>query len=795
MYKSYLTLAWRNLLRNQGYSAINIGGLAVAMTIAMLIGMWVWDELSFDSDHKNYRSLVQVMQQVTVDGKVITGYAVPRPLEFAMRESYGSDFTAISMSTWTSRHILSWNNNSFTQPGAFVQVDFPGMIDIDMISGTRDGLQDPTSILLSASVAKAMFGDRDPVNETIRVDERLDVKVKGVYRDFPDNSSFNELKFLSSWELQASSQEWMKRALDRWDNNSFQLFAQMAPGTDLATLEEKVKPVRVIHSKDSTFKPEVILHPMTDWHLHSNWENGVKTGGEIELVWMFGIIGAAVLLLACINFVNLATARSEKRAREVGIRMTIGSVRSQLIQQFLSESFLVVLLAFLLALGAAQVALPWFNRLADKTISIDWGQPLFWLVCLSFVLITSLLAGLYPAFFLSSFRPVNALKSSFKTGRLGSLPRKALVVFQFTISIILLIGTLIIYDQIQYSKNRPIGYDRDGLISLPIMSPDIFGKFEALHLELKNSGAAVAVAESSSPLTEIFNNTNSFSWAGKDPDLQSSDFGVIGVSLDYGKTIGWKIKEGRDFSNEFPTDSLAMIINEASVKFIGAQNPVGMEITRGDEKFHVIGVVKDIITESPYREVRPMIYGLDVKTESANYINVKLNPARSTSESIARIESVMKRFTPSAPFLYRFLDEEYGKKFSMEERIGNLAYVFTFLAVFISCLGLVGLASFVAEQHTKEIGIRKVLGATVVQLWSRLSFGFIALVAISSVVAVPLGYYAMTKWLEKYPYHIDISWLTIVVSVTGALGVAIITVSYQTIKAARMNPVKSLKSE
>lgn len=795
MYKSYFIIAWRNLLRNQGYSAINIGGLAVAMTIAMLIGMWVWDEVSFDRDHKNYRHLVQVMQQVTVDGKVITGYAVPRPLEFAMRESYGSDFTALSMSTWTSHHILSWNNNSFTHSGVFVQVDFPEMIALDMISGMRNGLQDPSSILLSASLAKAIFGDRDPMNETIRIDERLDVKVKGVYRDFPDNSSFNELKFISSWELQASSQEWMKRALDQWDNNSFQLFAQMAPGTDLATLANKVKPVRVIHSKDSTFKPEVILHPMADWHLRSNWKNGVKTGGEIELVWMFGIIGAAVLVLACINFVNLATARSEKRAKEVGIRMTIGSVRSQLIQQFLGESFLVVLLAFLLALGAVQIALPWFNGLAGKTITIAWNHPSFWLVSISFVLITSLLAGIYPAFFLSSFRPVNALKSSFKTGRLGSLPRKALVVFQFTISIILLFGTLIIYDQIQYSKNRAIGYDRDGLISLPIMSPDLFGRFEALHEEIRSSGAAIALAESSSPLTEIYNNTNNFSWQGKDPDLQSSDFGVIAVSLDYGETIGWQIKDGRDFSDDFPTDSMALILNEASVKFIGAQNPIGMEITRGDEKFHVIGVVKDIITESPYRDVRPMIYGLDVKSESANYINVKLNPTRSTSESIAQIETIMKRHVPSAPFIYKFLDEEYGKKFALEERIGNLAYVFTSLAVFISCLGLVGLASFVAEQHTKEIGIRKVLGATVIQLWSRLSSGFIALVALSSVIAAPLGYYAMSQWLEKYPYHIDISWQTIALSVTGALGVAIVTVSYQTIKAARMNPVKSLRSE
>lgn len=795
MYKSYLIIAWRNLLRNQGYSVINIGGLAVAMTIAMLIGLWAWNELSFDSDHPNYGRLVQVMQQQTVDGKVITGYAVPRPLENAMRDNYSGDFSAFSMSTWTNNDILNWGQQSISQTGCFVQADFPEMIALNMISGTRRGLDDPTSILLSASTAKALFGETDPLNETVRIGDRLDVKVTGIYEDFNANSSFDELKFLGSWELQVSTQDWMKRAADRWDNNSFQLFAQLAPDADLNKVSDKVKTVRAIHSKDNTFKPQVILHPMNEWHLYSNWENGVKTGGEIELVWMFAVIGVAVLLLACINFVNLATARSEKRAREVGIRMTIGSVRSQLIQQFLSESLLVVSMAFVLAVGVVQITLPWFNVLSGKSIEIAWSHPAFWLTSLSFVIITSLLAGSYPAFFLSSFRPVHALKNAFNTGRRGTLPRKILVVFQFTISIVLIIGTLIIYEQIQYSKNRPIGYDRDGLVVMPVMSPDLHGKFEALHTELKNTGAVVEVSESSSPLTEIYNNTNSFSWAGKDPNLQSSDFGVIAVGMDYGAAIGWEVKEGRDFSYDFVTDSMALILNEAAVDFLNVQNPIGMEITRGDDRFHVIGIVKDLIIESPYHQVRPSIYGLDVKSESANWINMKLNPTLNTNEAIARIETVMKKHAPSAPFVYKFSDIEYGNKFAAEERIGKLAYVFTVLAVFISCLGLVGLASFVTERHTKEIGIRKVLGATVIQLWSRFSSGFVALVALSSLPAVPLAYYGMSVWLEKYPYHISISWQTIAGSVVAALAMALMTVSYQSVRAAMMNPVKSLKSE
>jgi putative ABC transport system permease protein len=560
-------------------------------------------------------------------------------------------------------------------------------------------------------------------------------------------------------------------------------------------VSEKVRNVRAIHSKDNTFKPRVILHPMSEWHLRSNWENGMKTGGQIEIVWMFGIIGAAVLLLACSNFMNLATARSEKRAKEVGIRMTIGSVRGQLVHQFLSESLLVVILAFVLALGMVQVALPWFNTLADKGIEVEWTSPFFWMASATFIIITSLLAGSYPAFFLSSFRPVHVLTGAFKTGRQGSLPRKILVVFQFAVSIALVICTLIIHDQIQHSKNRPIGYERDGLIMMPVTSPEFNGKYDALNQDLKNTGAVIEVSESSSPLTEIYNNSSMFSWKGKDPDLQSSDFGVIAVSMDYGATLGWKITEGRDFSPEFSTDSMALIMNEAAVKFIGEKNPIGMEISRGDKKFHVIGVVKDLIMESPYREVRPNIYGLDTESEAVNWINIKLNPARSTKESIAIIQSVIKKYAPAVPFDYKFSDVEYGKKFANEERIGQLAYVFTILAAFISCLGLIGLASFVAEQHTKEIGIRKVLGATVVQLWGRLSSGFLVLIGISGLAAVPIAYYTMSLWLEKYPYRIAISWESIIWSVTGALGIAIITVSYQAIKAATMNPVKSLKSE
>lgn len=795
MYKSYFKIGWRNLLRNKGYSAINIGGLAVGMSIAMLIGLWVWDEFNHNKYHKNYDRLVQVMQNQTVDGKVMTGHAIPRPLESAMRNSYGNDFKYLSMATWPSDHILSIDNHSISQSGNFVQVDFPEMISLEMISGSLKELKDPASIMLSASTAMALFGTTDAMNKTLRIGNQHDVRVTGIYKDIPLNSSFNNLKFLSSWELIASSENWIRNAEHRWDFNSFQLIAQLAPEADLNEISEKIRPVRAIHSKDNYFKPEIFLHPMRDWHLRSQWENGIKTGGQIEMVLMFGIIGIFVLLLACINFMNLTTARAEKRAKEVGIRMTVGSARSQLINQFLSETFLTVLFAFVFALGIVVAVMPWFNQLASKQIAIEWTNPLFWAISSAFVIVTSFAAGFYPAFMLSSFKPVKVLKGVFKTDGQASFPRKVLVVVQFTVSITLVIGTLVIYNQIQYSKNRPIGYDRDGLISFFVKSPDFIGKYEALRQALKNTGAVLEVGTSTTPLTQIWNNSGGFNWPGKDPTLQSADFGIIEVNHEFGKTLNWEILAGRDFSHDFPSDSLAIILNEAAVKFMNIENPVGVEITNGETKYHVIGIVKDMIMESPYLPVRHNLYFLDGHYRHVNWINMKLNPDRSASESLAAIESVFNEFAPSLPFDYKFVDTEYARKFSNEELIGRLAYVFAGLATVISCLGLIGLASFVAEQHTKEIAVRKILGASLLQIWSMLSKSFVVLILLSSLVAVPLAYYLMSQWLANYQYHTEISWLTVLLSVAGSLLVTIATVSYQAIKAAMVNPVRSLRSE
>jgi len=465
--------------------------------------------------------------------------------------------------------------------------------------------------------------------------------------------------------------------------------------------------------------------------------------------------------------------------------------------QFFSESLLVVAFAFLLSLLIVQMILPWFNEVADKKLTLLWSNPVFWLAGIGFALFTGLIAGSYPALYLSSFKPVKVLKGTFRAGRFATLPRKVLVVVQFTVSVALIIGTMIVYRQIQFSKDRPVGYDREALMMVPMKSPDFYGKADLLRSELVANGAITKLAESSSPLTSVWSNNGNISWAGKDPGLDA-DFATIWVTTDFGKTVGWQFAAGRDFSKEFLTDSSAVVINEAAVKFMDIKDPVGTVIKWGTDEhannYTVIGVIKDMIMSSPYEPVKQSIYLVN-RPKYVNWINLKLNPAKSVHESIAKIEAAFKKYIPAAPFDYKFADDEYARKFSAEKRVGKLAGFFAILAVLISCLGLFGLASFVAEQRTKEIGVRKVLGASVINLWGMLSKDFVLLVIISCVIAAPLAWYFLHGWLQKYTYRTPISWWVFAAAFAGALIITLLTISFQSIKAALMNPVKSLRTE
>jgi putative ABC transport system permease protein len=794
MLKNYFKTAWRNLRKNKLHSFINIIGLSVGMAVSILIALWIWDELSFNKYHQNYDRIAQVMQNQTINGTVNTALAIPLPLETALRKTYGSDFKHIVTSFWTERHLLSAGDKKIFYPGTYMSDEAPEMFTLNMLKGTRNGLKDPSSIFISQSVATALFGNSDPMGKLVKLDNTADFKISGVYEDLPGNSSLREISFMAPWDYFVNSRDWVKRALDNWGENSFQMYVQVADNADMEKVSEKIKNIILskVNIEDAKSKPVILLHPMSKWHLYAEFKNGANTGGAIEYVWLFGIIGIFVLLLACINFMNLSTARSEKRAREVGIRKSIGSRRFQLISQFYCESLLIAVCAFGFSLLLVLLVLPFFNEVADKKMSVPWADPFFWILGAGFTLFTGFIAGSYPALYLSAFKPVKVLKGTFKAGRFAAIPRKALVVAQFTVSVVLIIGTIIVFKQIQFAKNRRVGYNRNGLVYIETQTDDLQAHFDAIKTDLLRSGAITEMAGSLSPITGLHNSKSDLEWKEKDP-AASYNFGSIRITSGYGQTVSWQLTEGRDFSSQLLTDSSALILNEAAVKYMGLKNPLGEIIRFGHNEYKVIGVVKDMVMQSPYEPVKPTIFYM--ASGDVPDILMKINPNVSAHDAISKIAAVCKVYSPSVPFSYKFADEEYAKKFNDEERIGKLASFFTILAIFISCLGLFGMATFMAEQRTKEIGVRKVLGATVFNLWRLLSRDFIVLIIISLFIAIPAAYYFMGNWLLHYEYRSDMPWWVFAAAGIGAIIITLLTVSYQSIKAALANPVKSLKTE
>jgi predicted permease len=803
MFKNYLKIAWRNLKRNKGYSAINIGGLALGMAVVIMIGLWVLDEFTFNTYHKNHDKIAQIYNRAeNLDtGEIESFPSTMYLMGTVIKENYSDYFEKVLRATWVGDCVLTNSGENYTQTGQFIEDGALDMLSLNMLQGSYASLEDLNSVVLSESSALAVFGNENPIGKSIKINNEIDAVVTGVYEDLPMNNSFAYPKFFANWNMVESSEpERFERLKTVWDDWSFQLYVQLKPGIDFKTANTALRNLysqyvpsgRVEGFEERGAHP--FTYPMDKWHLYSEFDaQGEPSEGRITFVWLFIAIGVFVLFLACINFMNLSTARSEKRSKEVGIRKTVGSRKNQLVVQFLSESLLISSLASVLAMVLVSLSLPWFNELAGKEMGIPWGNPIFWIACLSFTILTGLLAGSYPALYLSSFSPIKVLKGTFKAGPYSAVPRKVLVVFQFAVSIMLAIGTVIVFNQIEFTKERPMGYDQSNLISVQMNNPQYDGKYNLLRAELKNTGVVEEMTQSSSPLVGVYSNGGGgISWPGKNPQMRP-DFGILRVTHDYGKTVGWQFLEGRDFSREYASDSVAIIVNETAVKYMGLENPVGTFLTFGDEQAEIIGVTKDMVMQSPYEPVKQALFFIDY--DRVDYINIKIKPDAVAGNAISRIERVFAKVVPSAKFDYRFVDQEFSNKFESEQRLGNLAGVFTLLAILISCLGLFGLASFVAEQRTKEIGIRKVLGASVLNLWKMLSKDFVMLVLISCMVAIPIVYYFMGRWLESYEYRMEISWWTFGFAIAGALLITVLTVSFQAIKAANVNPVKSLRTE
>jgi len=789
MIKNYFKIAWRNLFKNKTSSFINITGLAVGIAVATLIGLWIFDELSFNRYHKNYESIVKVMDHQGWHGEKMTNDVLPIPLGSTLRANYRGDFKYVTMVRETEEHVIASGEKKFTQQGNYMEPDGLAMFSFELISGDRNGLKDPNSILLSNRLAKKLFGGADPVDQLVQIDGNKYAKVTGVFKDLPLNSEFKTTTFIAPFDLAGFNK-------DDWSNYNMMIYAQLNPKADRNNVSTKIRNGLDVKAYQPGATHSLFLHPMSKWHLYSAFENHkAVTSEQMKFIWLYGTIGVFVLLLACINFMNLSTARSEKRAKEVGIRKTVGSLRGQLVQQFYTESVLISVFAFLFSLVIVQLTLPWFNRIAEKDIAILWSNPWFWVISLAFTFLTGLLAGSYPALYLSSFRPEKVLKGTFSPGRLVVVPRKILVVVQFTVSITLIIGTTIIYRQVQHAKARPVGYDQKGLLTIQMKSPDFNEKYDVLKSELLNTGTLSDVARANYAITDTRGWNGGFNWQGK-PAVEGQSFNTIYVTQNYGRTVGWKLLNGRDFSKDLTSDSASIILNESAIKLAGLTDPVGQMVKwdpgwQESRYYRIIGVVKDMVKGSPFKPTYPSVIFLG----KGNWVFARLNPHANLHEALPKLETAFKKVVSSVPFDYKFVDEEYGLKFAEEERIGKLATFFAILSIFISCMGLFGLATFVAERRTKEIGVRKVLGASVFSLWKLLSKDFIALVIISSFIAIPVARYFLSGWLQKYEYRTDLSWWIFAAVVVAALLITLLTVSLQSIKAALINPVKSLRTE
>lgn len=802
MLRNYLKITTRNLSKNKPYSVINIGGLAIGMAVAMLIGLWVYDEFSFNTYHKNYDRVVQIMKGGIFEGRSYQGQRyLPYPLIETLRTEYGQNFSHV-MPMSDGDFILSLNDKNISKRGIFIDKGAPEAFTLEMIEGTWQGLEDPHSIMLSAATAKDLFGDDDPMNKTVQINNNLDMKVTGVYSDLPFNTTFHELQFMAPWAMYDTNNPWMKQ--QDWKNHFLHIYAEIAPNLTIEQVNANIREAEIKAIEDMPdmqdelkYGPIVLLHPMSRWHLYSDFKEGVVEAGPIQSVRMIALIGGFVLLLACINFMNLSTSRSEKRAKEVGIRKSVGSLRTQLIGQFFTESFMVVVLAFMATLLLVTVALPWFNDLAAKQMQIPWSNANFWLISLGFILLTGILAGSYPALYLSSFNAHRVLKGTFRAGRLSSLPRKALVVLQFTVSVALIIATVVIHNQVIYAKDRPVGYTREGVIMVERRTGDFYSKLETLRTELMASGAVKEMATSGGRLTQVWSGNGGFTWQGMDPGTEIN-MSTLSVSADFGKTVGWQFVAGRDFSRDIVSDSAGFVLNETAIREMNLEDPVGKVVHWSntaygvDRDYRVLGVIKDMVMQSPYEKVDPAVFFIQ---GYHGWINIKLNPDLGTSKALATIEGVFKEVIPGAPFDYTFADEAYATKFATEERLERLASVFAALAIFISCLGLFGLASYMAERRTKEIGIRKVIGASVFILWRLLCKDFVLLAFLGCILAAPAAYYPLTGWLRNFTYRTEMSWWIFVVAGVATIALTLLTVSYQTIKAATGNPVNSLRSE
>lgn len=787
MLKNFFKVAWRNMLRSKGFTLINITGLIVGMASAILILLWIQNEVSYDQFHEKKDRIYEAWNRASFSGELNCWNTTPKVLARTLEKDLPEVEAAVRVD-WGSNFLFSIGDKRITVQGSMVDSNFLQVFSFPLLKGDPSQvLKDMHSIVLTEKLAKKLYGNEDPMGKVIKIDNKENFTVTGILKDLPNNTRFS-FEYLMPWSYLRFTGE----DDQYWGNNSTRTYVLLKPHASLASVNAKMKVFKPKYDPEDP-KWEMFLYPLNRWHLYSNFTNGKEDGsGRITFVRLFAIVAAFILLIACINFMNLGTARSEKRAKEVGIRKVVGARKYSLVTQFIGESILLALIAGLFAIAVVQLSLSGFNQLTDKQLYIPYTSASFWLCGLAFVVFTGFLAGSYPAFFLSSFQPVKVLKGAFKKSQSPVTPRKILVVLQFTFAIILIICTIIVKQQIDYAQSRQTGYNKNNLV-YHHFTGDVEKNYQLIKNELLAQGIATSITKTSAPITQSWSDGWGQEWEGKDPN-DKTDFFRYNEDEGLGKTAGLQFIQGRDFDlRQFPTDSTGLIINESALKVMKFKDPIGKIVKDNGTEWHIVGVIKDFILTSPYTPTKPML--IAGAKAWFNVIMIRMNEARPTAQLLQQAEKIFKKYNPEYPFAYKFVDEEYANKFKGEQRVGTLAALFSGLTIFISCLGLLGLAIYMAEARIKEIGVRKVLGASVGGLVALLSKDFLKLVGIAFLIATPIAWWAMYEWLSDYPYRVTIQWWVFAGAGLLSLLIALATVSYQAVRAALSNPVESLRTE
>ncbi len=792
MFRNYFRVAMRNSLRNKSFSAINILGLATGIASVMLIMLWVQNELSYDRFHHDSDRLYEAWNRDVFDGRIECWSTTPRILASTLKGEYPEVEQAISYADYQMEFLVLNGDKKFTDnSGIITETPFLSMFNFPLLSGDpATALNDPFSIVITKKFADKLFDQEPAQGKQITLKygpENLEFIVTGVLKDLPNNTAF-DFSFLLSWELMRA----MGEDDTNWGNNSVMTFVKLREGISLEQFNSKMVNIVRQHTEGQQ-NNEMFLYPVSKLRLYSRFVNGFPEGGRIEVVRLFQVIALFIIIISCINFMNLTTARCELRAKEVGVRKSIGAQHKSLIQQFLTESLLLASIAGLIATSLTYFVLPFFNTLTEKQLFIDFTDPLTWVVFVALVFFAGLLAGFYPAFFLSSFKPVRVLKGSYLSIRSGSTVRKALVIFQFTITFVLSIATLVVKEQIDFAQQRETGFSKDRLI-YHAMTGDLERNFAVIKKELLATGAAVSVSKTYSPITQMWSNTAGIQWLGKDPNLQIV-FDRYGADENVVATAGLQVVAGRDLDLvKFPSDSSAAIINESAATIMGFKNPIGEQFDDSGKKWVIVGVVRDFVARSPFHKISPMVI-LGAGNGNFYAVHVTLSNAIELNKALEVTEKIFKKYNPDFPFEHHFADLEYERKFHDEKQTQKLAGLSGSLAILISCLGVLGLSIHIANKRVKEVGIRKVFGASIGSVLVLLSKEPVKLILISLILASPFAYWVMQKWLENYDYKTTIGWKVFIFAGAGIVTIALLTISLQTIRAAIMNPAKTLKHE